>query len=81
MLEKGQSFANLVRVAAQQSAAAQQGLLRVSPGDPDQSFLMIKLRAGLDPSYGDQMPDTGQQLDDGDLNAIAQWITLGAQNN
>jgi hypothetical protein len=81
VLEAGVSFANLVGVPAQQSAAAQAGLFRVAPGNPSQSFLTIKLAAGTPAAYGDHMPDTGQQLGDADLNAIAQWISLGAQDD
>ncbi len=81
VLEAGSSFANLVGVPAQQEAAAQAGLFRVAPGDPSQSFLIIKLTAGTPAAYGDHMPDTGQQLGEADLDAIAQWIALGAQDD
>ena len=81
MLEPGKSFANLVRHASSQKLAAQEGMLRVAPGDPDHSLIMLKLRGTSDARYGSHMPDTGQQLDQGDLDAIAEWIRLGAQND
>ena len=81
MLEAGASWANLVNAAAQQTEAAQGGLLRVKPGDPTHSFLMMKLEPNLPLGYGDHMPDTGQQLEQGDLDAISQWIAMGASDD
>jgi hypothetical protein len=81
ILASGSSFAKLVDVVSAQTTAKNQGLLRVKPGDPDHSFLMIKLKAVVSASYGDHMPDTGQQLSDAQLTAISNWITLGAQDD
>ncbi len=81
VLEAGASWANLVNVAAQQTEAAQGGLLRVKPGDPADSFLIKKLQPGLPLGYGDHMPDTGQQLEQGDLDAISTWISMGANDD
>jgi len=81
VLASGTSFAKLVNVVSQQTAAKNQGLLRVKPGDPDNSFLMIKLKAVLNASYGAHMPDIAQQLSDAQLTTISNWITLGAQND
>ena len=81
VLEPGKSFANLVNHGSAQTEAAQEKMLRVSPGNPDHSLLLLKLRGDLDARYGRHMPDTGQQLDPGDLDAIAGWIRLGAQDD
>jgi len=56
-------------------------LVRVIPGDPDHSFLVIKLRTtvGADPRYGSGMPfpDPGSVCPE-TLDAIAGWIRSGA---
>jgi hypothetical protein len=81
VLASGTSFAKLVNVLSAQTTAKNQGLLRVKPGDPAGSFLIIKLKATLARGYGDHMPDTGQQLSDAQLSAISNWIVLGAPND
>lgn len=57
------------------------GLQRVKPGDPEQSFLVIKLRttSSADPRYGSGMPflTPGSVCDD-TLDAIRAWIAAGA---
>lgn len=61
---------------------ATKNLRRVVPGDPDHSFLVIKLstRMGQDPAYGSGMPfnDPGSVCPD-TLSKIRAWITAGAQ--
>ncbi|HVW26633.1 MAG TPA: hypothetical protein VHC69_14800 [Polyangiaceae bacterium] len=58
-------------------------LRRVVPGDPDDSFLVIKLstRTGMDPKYGSGMPftDPGSVCPD-TLTTIRAWISAGAKN-
>ena len=46
----------------------------VKPGDPDASFLVAKLRANLPARYGKHMPDTGQQLDGDQVEAMLAAI-------
>jgi hypothetical protein len=57
-------------------------LRRVAPGDPDHSFLVIKLgtRTGQDPAYGSGMPftDPGSVCPE-TLSTIRAWITAGAK--
>jgi len=66
------SFANLVNRASVQVA-----LNRVTPGNPDDSYLVRKLEGG--PAIvGDRMPRFGTPLDQTTVDAIRQWITNGA---
>jgi hypothetical protein len=54
---------------------------RVTPGDPENSYLIHKLegRPGI---IGGRMPrGTGPFLTDGQMLVIRRWIELGAQNN
>jgi hypothetical protein len=81
VLEAGKARAQLVGHAAAQEAAAREGLLRVVAGQPEQSFLLVKLRAGTPERYGRHMPDTGGQLDADVLDAIAEWIRRGANDD
>jgi hypothetical protein len=71
----GISYANLVGRPSVLPEAQQQGLLRVKPGDPDNSFLIRKLR-GLGP--GDPMPQAGGPLAAPVISMIADWIRRGA---
>ena len=85
VLEAGASWANLVNVAAQQTEAAQGGLLRVKPGDSQDSFLAIKLRESSmsdEALYGAGMPaDHPGGTCASAQAAIAQWIDSGAEDN
>ena len=78
-------YTALVNAPAYNALASSQGLLRVKPGDPTNSFLMIKLQLPLastdDGGYQLSMPSGNPHLPDVDLNAIAAWITMGAPNN
>lgn len=66
------SFMSLVGVASQQDP----GLNRVTPGDPDASYLIHKLE-GTAP-VGGQMPLFGQPLQQPTIDTIRQWISDGA---
>ena len=60
------------------------GLVRVKPGDPDNSFLVIKLRtmSSADPRYGSGMPFTSPgSVCGGAVDAITQWIAQGAHDD
>ncbi len=55
-----------------------QWLYRVKPGDPDNSYLVIKIE-GKDPRpLGQQMPLGGPYLNETQITAIRQWISRGA---
>ena len=77
VLVEGQSYANLVGVVPQNVAAANAGLLRVDPGLPDNSFLVIKL-AGPPPIEGSQMPLGKTPLSEAQMQLIRDWISAGA---
>ncbi|HUI27427.1 MAG TPA: Ig-like domain-containing protein, partial [Candidatus Kryptonia bacterium] len=78
VLEPGKSHDQLVGVTAFNFAAQQAGLLRVKPGDPTNSFLMVKL-TGPSPAQGSPMPFGKAPLTAAQLQLIRDWITAGAQ--
>jgi Bacterial Ig-like domain len=73
-LDAAHSYALLVGV----SSAEQPALDRVSAGDPDHSYLILKLEgaAGI---VGAQMPFGGPYLPQATIDVIRQWISDGAQ--
>ncbi len=75
-LRSGQSFASLVSVASLEQPA----LLRVKPGDPDNSYVIHKLEgtAGI---TGARMPFGGPFLDQATIDQVRSWIASGAPNN
>ena len=76
-LTAGAAYANLVSVASRQKPA----LLRVAPGDPENSYLIHKLEGRSD-IVGMRMPRTsGPFLTEGQILVIRRWIELGAPNN
>lgn len=77
-LVAGASHDELVSVPAFNFAAQQAGLLRVQPGNPDTSFLVIKL---TNPTLveGARMPSGKAALSDAQIQLIRDWITQGAQ--
>lgn len=77
-LVAGVSYDQLVNVASFNSAAQQAGLLRVKPGDPDNSFLIIKLTNPSLPQ-GLRMPSGKAPLTAAQLQLIRDWISQGAQ--
>jgi hypothetical protein len=54
--------------------------MRVKPGDPDNSYVVLKLEgaAGI---TGARMPFGGPYLDQATIDQVRAWITAGAQNN
>jgi len=71
------AYNNLVNVASREKP----GLLRVAPGDPDNSYLIHKVegRPGI---VGLRMPFSGPPfLTDGQILVIKRWIELGAKND
>lgn len=71
-LSAGQSYGNLVNQVSLQNPS----LLRVKPGDSNNSYLMKKL-TGEGTSI---MPPSGQ-LSEAKIDSIALWINNGALNN
>ena len=77
VLEAGQAYGNLVG----RSSSQRSDLARVQPGDPDRSYIILKLRG--DPSItGLRMPQDGPPyLTSEQIEGIAAWIRAGAPNN
>jgi uncharacterized protein (TIGR03118 family) len=75
-LTAGNSFSSLVNVASHEQPA----LLRVKPGDANNSYLIQKLEgaAGI---TGARMPLGGPFLDQATIDQIKSWIAAGAPNN
>ncbi|HEY5101200.1 MAG TPA: Ig-like domain-containing protein [Steroidobacteraceae bacterium] len=73
-LDAADSFDLLVGI----SSAEEPNVLRVAPGDPDNSYLIRKLE-GSSGIVGVQMPFGGPYLPQATIDVIRQWITNGAQ--
>ena len=75
-LTEGQSYDMTVNHPAQENPL----LLRIKPGDPDNSYLVQKIMGTA--AVGEQMPDgcprTQPCLDQATIDAIRQWVTNGA---
>jgi hypothetical protein len=74
-LDAAHSYNLLVGVPS----AEQPTLLRVKPGDPDDSYMVRKIE-GLSSISGAQMPYMETPLPQATIDAIRQWITNGAPN-
>ena len=76
-LSDGIAWANIVSVAS----AEDPNLNRVTPGDPDNSYLVLKLEG--DPRIiGDRMPQDGPPyFSQAEIDVIRQWILDGAMDN
>ena len=71
-LDAFSSYALLVGVASSQESS----VLRVAPGNPDQSYLIQKLQGSA--SSGQQMPLNAPSLPQATIDVIRQWISDGA---
>ena len=71
-LDEANSYALLVDVASAEAPS----ILRVAPGDPDNSYLIQKLEGTA--SVGGQMPLGGTPLPQASIDVIRQWIVDGA---
>lgn len=76
-LVAGASYASLVGVASVEKPS----LMRVAPGNPEDSYLIHKLEGRSD-IVGLRMPrGTGPFLTEGQMLVIKRWIEIGAPNN
>ncbi len=75
-LEVDDALGGLVDRPSRNTAAAEAGLLRVVPFDPDNSFLVIKVE-GPATQFGNLMPLTGPPLAAEEIDAIRKWIQAG----
>lgn len=67
------AYAHLVGVRSVEKP----GMLRVAPGDPENSYLIHKLEGRHD-IVGLRMPQNADRLTDGQIQIIARWIQRGA---
>ena len=76
------SYANLVNVPNGEGGVDANGLpfLRVEPGFPNRSYIILKLK-GSPSIVGDRMPLSQPPLDSGTIAIIAEWISKGAPND
>jgi hypothetical protein len=84
----GDPYDRLVNVTAEntqaQPASRPAGLLRVKPGDPDNSLLYQKLVTGATPSpqYGEGMPlDRPGTVCQQTIDTVRSWIAAGAAHD
>lgn len=73
-LDAAHSYALLVGVASNEVPS----LERVAPGDPDSSYIILKLQ-GSSGIVGARMPFGGPYLPQATIDVIRQWISAGAQ--
>lgn len=71
-LDEANSYGSLVGVSSSEVSS----ILRVAPGDPDNSYLIQKLEGSA--SVGAQMPLNAPALLQADIDVIRQWISDGA---
>lgn len=74
-LTAGQAFANIVNVNSSEVPS----LLRIKPGDPDNSYLIRKIEGTA--TVGGRMPLGGAPLSPTLIQTIRDWISDGALNN
>jgi hypothetical protein len=77
-LTEGNSFDQLVGHACDNASARDDGNLRVDPGNPDNSFLVIKLEGPPSFLYGTQMPQGLPPLSAAQIKLVRDWIAAGA---
>ena len=76
---RDRAYEALVGVPAAGAACAGRGLLRVAPGDPGASLLLLKLTSR--PPCGVAMPAPDALLSDSQVAVIRRWIEVGAPDN
>jgi hypothetical protein len=69
-------YASIVGVASVEQPA----LMRVKPGDPNNSYVVLKLEGAAGIS-GARMPFGGPYLDQATIDQVKAWVTAGAHNN
>ena len=78
-LEPEFAYDALVNQPCSMPGAAELGLNLVTPGDPDNSFLYVKIMlSDDDPHLGSPMPTYGSGLSLEDTEKIRLWIEAGA---
>jgi hypothetical protein len=80
------TYAAMVNVISDNKMAAAEGMLRVKPCDPENSFLYKKLtlpetQKDSKVGYGASMPKDNPHLPPEQLQAIRDWIARGAKQH
>ena len=76
-LEGPDAYGELLEAACADEQAFVEGLVRVAPGEPTESFLFLKV---TDPrGMGDIMPPFGDGLSQAEIDLIEAWILDGAK--
>jgi len=78
-LEEGMAYDEIVGVTPFNADAEEMGLLRVDPGDPDNSYLLLKIGTVPPPILGNPMPLFEDPLSERDIQIVRDWIAAGAQ--
>jgi hypothetical protein len=76
-LSPGASYDNLVGQPPDNAVARANGLLRVEPFSPENSFLLVKLCCP-GPGEGSRMPRDAGPLSEAEMQQIEDWILNGA---
>ena len=78
-LEEGASWAHMVGVPSEEMPSMD----LVEPGDPERSYLVLKLRgtAGAQGGSGLRMPPADAPLDAAEVIGVEAWITRGAPSD
>ena len=71
-LTAANAYANLVNVASRTNG----GIMRVAPGDPDNSMIIKKVEGHA--GVGSRMPLGGSSLPDETIQQLRDWIAAGA---
>jgi len=74
----GQAYADLVGIEPDNLTARLAGKLRVDPGNPDNSFLLDKLRGTLALDEGERMPRGLPKIPAKEIALLEAWIAAGA---
>jgi hypothetical protein len=77
VLTEGRAYGALVGVPPDTESARVAGLLRVAAGEPERSFLLMKVQ-GPPPGQGSRMPLIGEPLTAEQIDLIRTWILQGA---
>ncbi len=77
-LTAGAAYGSIVNVQSNQSS-----LLRIDPGEPDDSYLVHKIQGTQNTvgGSGDRMPQGGPFLSTNQINIIRAWVSADAPNN
>lgn len=77
-MEASVAYANLVNAVPSNHMAAGEGMKRVLPGSPTQSFLYRKILGDLQTGHGERMPMGSAALSANTIEFVRQWIAAGA---